>query len=86
MEDWKNDRAEGEMRQHEAKMMEESRKKFASEKKVVGNWKITVKGNSNSTKEDLEKVVDELIEFTKKLNVVSPNIEASIDPVIEEEK
>ena len=83
MEDWKNGRAEAEMRQHEARMMEESRKKAALEMKVVGNWKITVKGNKNSTKEDLEKIVSELIVFAEKLNAVSPNLEASIDPIIE---
>jgi len=83
---WKNDRAEMEMREAGKKMMEEAAKrKTAEEKKQVGNWKITIKGSSDHTKEDVESFMDQLISFAKDCDDKNPRIEVAIDPVLQTE-
>lgn len=84
MSDWKNDRAEMEMRRYEAAMMEEARKRRAAEMNPIGKWTITMKGNSKLTKEEIDEFMNKLIDFARTADINAPNLEVSIDPVIED--
>jgi len=78
-----NSRAEAEMREAGKKMMDAAvEKKEAEEKVKVGQWKITIKGSKHTTK-DVEAFIDQLIQFTKDCDENNPNIEMSVDPIIE---
>ena len=82
MSDWKNDRAEMEMRKYEATMMEEARKRNALLMKPIGKWSITMKGNDKVTKEEIDEFMNKLIDFAKTADINAPNLEVSIDPVV----
>jgi len=83
MSDWKNNRAEMAMREAGKKIMEEAAKRESTEFKQIGKWAITMKGNSKLTKEEIEAFIDKLIDFSGQENAHSPNLEVSIDPLIE---
>jgi hypothetical protein len=80
---WKNDRAEQSMRESGKKIMEEAAKRKSAEMKQVGKWTITLKGTENLTKEEMESFMGKLVEFAEECDKNAPNIEASIDPIIE---
>lgn len=82
---WKNSRAESAMREVGDKIMEEAAKRNAAEDKIVmGKWTITLKGNSKQSEEEVEDIMSQLVEFSKKCDEKTPNLEISIDPIIEE--
>lgn len=85
--DWKNDMAEIAMIEAGKKIMEEAAKRKASEIKLVdkpvGKWTITLTGNDELTKEEIAEFIDKLILFSKEVDEHSPNLQVSIDPVIE---
>jgi hypothetical protein len=83
-ENWMNSRAEAEMQAAGKKIMEEAAKRKSSEMKQVGKWTITLKGTNNLSKEEIENFMNKLVEFAEKCDKDTPNIEVSIDPVIED--
>ena len=83
MSDWKNNRAEMAMRESGKKIMEEAAKKKDAEFKEIGKWKITLKGNSKTTKEEIDSFINSLIDFAGQEGAHAPNVEVSIDPLTE---
>lgn len=83
LEKWKKNSAEDEMKEAGKKMMEEAAKRKAK-MKVIGKYTITVSGNNDYTKEELEEIMGKIIDFSKNCDAQVPNIELSIDPVIED--
>ena len=81
---WKNNRAEQSMREADKKIMEEAAKRKASEMKQVGQWTITMTGNDKYTKEELDQIMEKIVDFSRHCDAQTPNIEISIDPIIED--
>jgi uncharacterized protein YlzI (FlbEa/FlbD family) len=81
---WKNERAEMAMRESGKKIMEEAAKRKSTEMKQVGKWTITMTGNESLTKEEIEEFMDKLVSFSREADAHAPNLEVSIDPVIED--
>jgi len=80
---WENDRAEHAMRESGKEIMAEAAKRNSTEMKQVGKWTITLNGNKKLTEKEIEEFMNKLVEFSKECDKNAPNIEASIDPVIE---
>lgn len=81
--DWKNDRAEAAMRESGKKIMEEAAKRKSTEMKQVGKWTITMTGTEKLTEEEIKAFMDKLVEFASNADADVPNLEVSIDPVVE---
>lgn len=85
---WENDRAEMAMREAGKKIMEEAAKRKAAEvklvDKLVGKWTITMTGNDDLTKEEIEEFMNKLVAFSRQADDHATNLKISINPVIEE--
>jgi hypothetical protein len=77
---WMDERAEQAMREGTQKIMEEAQKRAQAEFKEIGKWTITMTGNKNVTKEDIDSFMNKLVEFAKQADIDAPNIQVSIDP------
>ena len=83
---WENERAEMAMRESGKKIMEEAAKRKSEEMKQVGKWTITLRGTEKLTEQEVESFMSKLVEFAEECDKNAPNIEASIDPVIEKDE
>lgn len=72
-EDWKNDRAEAEMRKHEAEMM---KKLHPKQEKITKTWTITATAVGNKA----EKLIQDL---EKKIVSLDSNVEDIDDLVVD---
>jgi hypothetical protein len=81
-EEWKNARAEAEMREYDKKMMAEAAQK-RREQEIHGKWTIDVTTSGENARELMEKFVDELVLLTKQNSL---NFSIQINPVIEPNK
>lgn len=77
-EDWKNDRAEASMREHEIKKMTKIAEELKSNKKIDGEWVITLSTNGEKAKEITEEFIDALIKLQKEFT--GDFVTCEIDP------
>ena len=77
MTNWKNQRAEAEMRKHEAEMMKNLNQE--KDKSITKEWKVTVTAKGKNAKELLDKFESEIIKFDSNANKVE-GIDVTVFP------
>jgi len=80
--EWKNARAEAEMRKFDKENMAKAAQK-RREEEIHGKWTVDVTTSGENAKELMEKIVGD---FLILMNVDSPNISIEFHPVIEPNK
>jgi hypothetical protein len=81
-EEWKNARAEAEMREFDKENMTKAAQK-RKEQELHGKWTIDLTTSGENARELMEKFIDELVLLTKQNSL---NFSIQIDPVIEPNK
>ena len=81
-ENWKNARAEAEMREFDKENMAKAAQK-RKEQELNGKWTVEVTTSGENAKQLMEKVIDEFVKLT---NESSPNLSIEFHPIIETNK
>jgi hypothetical protein len=81
-ENWKNARAEAEMREFDKENMAKAAQK-RKEQELHGKWTVEVTTNGENAKQLMEKVIDEFVTLS---NESSLNLSIEFHPVIEPNK
>lgn len=81
-ENWKNARAEAEMRENDKRIMAEAAQKKRAQE-LHGKWTVEVTTTGENAKELMSRIVDEFLLLSAEK---SPNIKINFEPVIETTK